>query len=230
MKNNNSMNISNCYEKCDYYHYFDDTNAFHYTDNYTCPINYKLIEDKNKCIDNCKNDNIYKFEYDNKCYISCPNGTFANQSNNDNIYCLNKNPILIRDKIENIINEIKSMFANKLNNNTNEKIGANEIEYYKKIVDNIENILMYENYNTTYLDKGNEEIIEIDKMIVTLTTQNNQRNNLNNNMSSIDLGKCENLLKANYNISYNDSLYMIKIDFIQDGLNITKVEFNIYRF
>ena len=58
---NNSMNISNCYEKCDYYHYFDDTNAFHCTDDNTCPDNYKLIEDKNKCIDNCKNDNIYKF-------------------------------------------------------------------------------------------------------------------------------------------------------------------------
>ena len=47
-------------------------------------------------------------------------------------------------------------------------------------------------------------------------------------MSSIDLGKCEKLLKNYYNISYNDTLYMIKIDFIQDGLNITKVEFNIY--
>ena len=47
-------------------------------------------------------------------------------------------------------------------------------------------------------------------------------------MSSIDLGKCENLLKIYYNISYNDSLYMIKLDFKQDGLNITKVEFDVY--
>jgi hypothetical protein len=31
-----------------------------------------------------------------------------------------------------------------------------------------------------------------------------------------------------YSISYNDSLYMIKLDFIQDGLNITKVEFDVY--
>ena len=48
---NNSMNIINCYEKCENYHYFDETNTFHCTDNYTCPNNYKLIEDKNKCID-----------------------------------------------------------------------------------------------------------------------------------------------------------------------------------
>ena len=47
-------------------------------------------------------------------------------------------------------------------------------------------------------------------------------------MSSIDLGKCEKVLKDYYNISYNDTLYMIKIDFEQDGLNITKVEFYVY--
>ena len=26
---NNSMNISNCYEICDYYYYFDESNIFH---------------------------------------------------------------------------------------------------------------------------------------------------------------------------------------------------------
>ena len=70
------MNIINCYEKCENYHYFDETNTFHCTDNYTCPNNYKLIEDKNKCIDNCKNDNIYKYEYNNKCFNACQNGTY----------------------------------------------------------------------------------------------------------------------------------------------------------
>ena len=47
-------------------------------------------------------------------------------------------------------------------------------------------------------------------------------------MSSIDLGKCEKVLKDYYNISYSDTLYMIKIDFEQDGLNITKVGFDVY--
>ena len=237
---NNNMNISNCYEKCDNYYYFDENNIFHCTE--TCPEKYnKLIEEQNRCISNCENDNIYKYEYDNKCYISSPNGTFVNQSTNDNIIvedsdnannticCLNDNQNLIREKIESIINEIKSIYANKLNNNTEEKSDKNQIaEYYKKIADNIENIFMSDKYDKSHLVKGYDEIFKIDKMIVALTTQNNQRNNLYNNMSSIDLGKCEKLLKNYYNISYNDTLYMIKIDFIQDGLNITKVEFNIY--
>ena len=110
----------------------------------------------------------------------------------------------------------------------NENVGESEIIYYNKIIYNIEKVLISDNYDTLYIDKGYDEIIEIDKMIVTLTTQNNQRNNLNNNMSSIDLGKCENLLKTFYNISYNDTLYMKKIDLEQEGLDITKVEFDVY--
>ena len=114
-----------------------------------------------------------------------------NQSNNDNIIVedsnnvnnticyLNENPILIRDKIESIINEIKSIYANKLNNNTEEKSDKNQIaEYYKKIIDNIENIFMSDKFDKSYLDKGYDEIFKIDKMILELTTQNNQRNNL----------------------------------------------------
>ena len=40
-----------------------------------CPENGKLIKEKNICIDECKNDNIYKYEYNNICYEHCPEGT-----------------------------------------------------------------------------------------------------------------------------------------------------------
>jgi hypothetical protein len=33
----------------------------------------KIIIEKNKCIDICENDDTYKYEYKNICYISCPN-------------------------------------------------------------------------------------------------------------------------------------------------------------
>ena len=46
--------ISNCYEKCDNYYYFDGNNIFHCTK--TCPEQYK-------------------------CFLSCPDGTFYNSSN-----------------------------------------------------------------------------------------------------------------------------------------------------
>jgi len=104
-----------------------------------------------------------------------------------------------------VISEIQSIYANKQNNNTEEKSDKNQIaEYYEKIIDNIENIFMSDKFDKSYLDKGYDEIFKIDKMILELTTQNNQRNNLYNNMSSIDLGKCEKVLKDYYNIIYLD--------------------------
>ena len=59
--NESFVKKKNCFEKCDYYYYFDEDNNYFCTDNYLCPKNYKLIIDKNKCIDECKNDedNIY---------------------------------------------------------------------------------------------------------------------------------------------------------------------------
>ena len=35
----------------------------------------QLIVEKTKCIEFCSNDNIYRFEYNNLCYKSCPSGT-----------------------------------------------------------------------------------------------------------------------------------------------------------
>ena len=32
-----------------------------------------FIEEKNKCINNCKNDNKYKYLYNGICYEECPN-------------------------------------------------------------------------------------------------------------------------------------------------------------
>ena len=47
-------------------------------------------------------------------------------------------------------------------------------------------------------------------------------------MTSIDLGECETLLRNFYNISDNETLYMKKIDIIQDGMKTVKVEYDVY--
>jgi len=51
-----------------------------------CEINWKSVQKKiikktGECIDNCNNNNQYKFEYDNKCYKNCPTGTKNDQNN-----------------------------------------------------------------------------------------------------------------------------------------------------
>ena len=73
---NYTLNETNYYEICPYYYYFDSSNHFHCTENKECPENYKLIVDQKKCINKCNEDDTYKFEYENKCYQFCPNGTY----------------------------------------------------------------------------------------------------------------------------------------------------------
>ena len=51
-------------------------------------------------------------------------------------------------------------------------------------------------------------MISVGKMTVTITTTKNQKNNMNNNITSIDLGDCELSLKGNYNLSDNKTLYI----------------------
>ena len=66
---------TNCYQKCNFYYYFDESNQYHCTGSRICPQKYnKLIQEKNKCIDKCQNDNTYVLEYNNICYENCPSG------------------------------------------------------------------------------------------------------------------------------------------------------------
>ena len=47
--------------------------------------NKKLIIENEICLDDCKNDNKYKFKFNNICYTSCPNGT--HNSSNEEYLC-----------------------------------------------------------------------------------------------------------------------------------------------
>ena len=119
---NDSIYKTNCYKKCEYYYYFDDlNNYYHCTENDECPEKYnKLILDKKKCINDCKNDNIYQYEFENQCLKYCPQDTYYNENdkiciymnsnnknndNKDNIININTNYISLSNIIE-ITNEI----------------------------------------------------------------------------------------------------------------------------
>ena len=45
-------------------------------------LNNKYVNEENKCIINCINDENHRFEYNNQCYSSCPNGTHNSSDNN----------------------------------------------------------------------------------------------------------------------------------------------------
>jgi len=44
----------------------------------------------------------------------------------------------------------------------------------------------------------------------------------------MNLGECENILKNEYNISNNDSLYILQIIYTETGMKIPKMEYEVY--
>ena len=124
-----------------------------------------------------------------------------------------------------LVNKINNVIQNIINNNETKK---DEINYYNAILKKIEDIFTSKKYNISYLDEGNDDIIVTEKMKITLTTSQNQKNNINSNTINIDLGKCESSLKKFYNLSDDAEIYIKMLEISQDNMRIPKVEYDIY--
>ena len=96
------------------------------------------------------------------------------------------------------------------------------------LLQNFEIGIISPDYNTSNLEKGEDDIYEEEKMKVIITTTKNQKKNNNNNMTMIDLTDCENLLKEKNEISEDELLYIKIIDILEEGMKIPKIVFDIY--
>ena len=232
----NFGDYKNCYNKCSYYYYHDrKTNIYHCTEIQKCTEEYnKLIYNKSECINKCDDDETNKYEFKNICYPECPKGTISSEKNPTycESICTEENPFKILSNqecvsycpIKDIIQNLCILSVYFPNNNKKEK----EIKLMNIMLKNVEAGLKYNDYNTTNLENGEEDIISIERMTITLTTTQNQKNNKNNNVTIIDLRNCENKLREVYEIPDNEILYMKKIDIIQEGMRIPKIEYDIY--
>ena len=202
-KENDPLNLGeyiNCYKELE--GYYLDNNIFKqcYYSCKTCNISGNIKN--HNCLE-C-NEN-YTYEINNSNYINCyENCSYYHYFDDEyNYYCTKnsscpyKYPKLNKDKMEcfkiSINDMIEDLMINK-KNETEKLTKEEEIEFYDNLFQIIEKGFT-DNYNTTKLDNGQDEIITTDKMIVTFTTSQNQKNNINNNMTTIDLGECETLLK-----------------------------------
>ena len=178
----------------------------------------------------CKNNFPIEISYNNyiNCYINCSYNYYLDKEHiyycTINSNCPNEYPKLLIEKrkcIKDINDIIKNI--NKNDNSINE-----EIKYYDQILKNIEDIFTSNDFDTFDIDKGEDQVIEAEKIKITLTSTQNQKDNINKKMTIIDLGECETRLKKHYNISNNETLYMEKIDVNQEGMKIPKIEYNVY--
>ena len=71
-----STQVFNCVHKCEYSYYFTKLDLYKCTATPQCPLDFnKYIEDKNQCVEDCKDDETYKYLYNGICFKSCPEGT-----------------------------------------------------------------------------------------------------------------------------------------------------------
>ena len=63
---------NNCYEECSDYSYFTGKNKYYCTSSCSIDGYNKVIGPEKKCIDDCKNDNKYIYEYNDECVENCP--------------------------------------------------------------------------------------------------------------------------------------------------------------
>ena len=161
-------NINNCYKKCDFYYYYDkeNNNKYNCTLENKCPEKYsKAVENKKRCIDSCYNDNTHKYEYNNKCYKSCPKGTIL--SFNISFFCQDivelqkyKSEPAMFEKVLNLTD--KDISIETINSITSEYLEnvANYTNFVSKVVSDDYKLFVYK--DSSALEKTAEEAPQID--------------------------------------------------------------------
>ena len=67
-----------CVVKCTYSYYYTSYGQYKCHNTSQCPEDAKyLVREKNKCVDDCKNDDTYPFLYNGECLSECPEDTKA---------------------------------------------------------------------------------------------------------------------------------------------------------
>ena len=89
---------------------------------------------------------------------------------------------------------------------------------------------LFEIIKGTYLNSSyeNNTIIQTKNIIFQISKLEDQKNSDNENISSIDLGDCEERLKTYYHLKDEDSLIVYKIDIKSSDLTQTYVQYQIY--
>ena len=183
-------------------------NCIECEDNY--PIEF-IVNNYSNCYQNCS----YYYYFDKYINYHC---TINN-------ICPDEYPLL--DKMECKKSYVMKNMIEYLTNNKS-KNKEEEVKYYDKILDNIEEVYTSKNYNTSDLNNGKDEIMEIEKMKVILTTTQNQKDNINSNNTNIDLGECEQSLRQAYNLTDDEILYIKMLEISQEGMRIPKIEYDVY--
>ena len=174
----------NCVPRPNPYYYINH-GRYILSDSEICPEDFKfLVEVKSKCIEDCKNDDKYKYTYDELCYETPPENT--NDDDND-FKCL--------DNISKCIKTTKKLYT-KNDTLTNIEIEKLTLKYAKEYEYTNNHVSIYENdiYKISIYKKGDcaFDLGAIDKII--------------------DFGICYNDIKAKNHFDESTNLIIVYIE------------------
>ena len=157
-------------------------------------------------------------------------------TNDENFYLGNSNngTILKKSLFNNfpIINENVSKFSSENFFNNYNMIDNEELPNQDELIVNIKEDIINGNLNSLLIDliNGTKEdlLVELEDISYQITTTENQKNNIYNNISTINLGNCEKILKQKYGIEEDLSLIILKIEYKMEGLLIPVIGYEIY--
>ena len=203
----------------------------------------KLIPYKNSCIDNCTKDDTYIYEY----YSICYNYSFEQddnleydiiEENEGLIEETDKNTLKTEEETDKITEQIKDEildnckaedFFKGLCPESNQTLTTEKKDnMINTIVDNMITGNLKDLLNEIVSGEANDFFIKEDDVIFQITTTDNQRDNEYNNVSTINLGECETVLKEKYDLEENDTLIILKIDYFMEGLLIPIIGYEVF--
>ena len=177
----------NCVTNCANSYYFTPSGQYKCTENIICPTQAIMyIEEKKKCIDKCQNDADFKYLYNGKCVMDCPENTIKDTVNylcreqgTENDCSLNVKEL----EIDNIYNN--DIIDSLVKSYKNEYFYTNK--HTMKIANSGFNIYIYKNINCiNMLNLG----------VITRILSHSSNSNIRN----LDQNSCINKIKEEYSI------------------------------
>ena len=186
----------------------EDEKNYYQNNNYIGKLSYFTIVISEDLTTNCNND-LCSLCFINYTCVTCNYNYIFNENLKT---CL---PNITTDNTLNSEVQTEYIIKEILKGKYNEKIS-------KELIEKVVEALKEE------ISSNSNFIIETKNVIFQISSLDNQKNNNNPNISSIDLGICEEILKKKEGLSEEHNLIIFKIDIKSEDLSKTYVLYEIF--
>ena len=188
----------------------------------------QITNNYKECIKKTEKPLNYCFNEENEDFRPCQDD-ILNSSNEDYIYKIDRSYIENENNYNGYIIDYIGCNINELLNNKC-KLENNNKTIIANIQQNLREAIIRgysdELINNMLNNRTDSYIIDSNSIKYEISLSNN--NNKYKNITIIELGDCENILKNYYNISINEPLIIFKVDIYEEYSRIPIVEYEVY--